>query len=225
MKASSPDEPIIQQNHWSERGRATSVPSPATPGRPHRSVLALVKFRAHMKRFTAVAVVSSIAGICCIVAATVAIYYYNLYRTARTELEQRVEQLERSVNSFGQWHQFQDLVPSRVRGHIITGPASNADSVFEISASKIGPVVNGTLILRAGSTEKQEFNIRTEHGYGRHAVEAWLLHTEPADASAAFQEFWVYCPKHTNVLRVVVQPRTNTPLDMTFTLGLLREVP
>jgi hypothetical protein len=40
-----PNDDVAEQNHWSERGRATSVANADAPGRPHRSVPALGAIR------------------------------------------------------------------------------------------------------------------------------------------------------------------------------------
>jgi hypothetical protein len=178
-----------------------------------------------MKRFTTMVVTISLAGACCVVACTVAAYYYCLYRGARTELEERLSHVETQVNGLWSWHEFRDLVPSRFQARIRTVWEPDTNSVFEVAQTKEGAILNGTLEIGRGTTERRKFTVRTERGYGRHPVEAWILRAEPSEQLALFKEFRVYCPKHTNVVEVVAQAKTNVLVDMEFTVVLFREVP
>jgi hypothetical protein len=184
-----------------------------------------------MKHLAPIVIVVSMAGTCCVVAATLCAFYYTLYRHGETKmdyLERRVEWLEA--------HKPLYVVPLRVRGAVSTtdqeevassfigaGPATGTGYQVFQPAAKTGPVVGPEFRLPAGSTDRHEFDIVVQDSFGS-VVDAWAADFQPCRDLAAFEEFRVYRPAHTtNVLRLAVQARPKASVRMEFYIVVLRE--
>ena len=169
----------------------------------------------------------AISAMCWVVAVYFSSYYYHLYVSARTELEQRCERLEGRVSYL---EARKDLIPSYAAAEISTTdrPASESfrfqegdGKEFKLYIGK-GDWIAPEIRIPAGSTNRQEFDIH--YGTGSNAlVGAWLSHEEPYQDLAMFDEFRAYRPFNTNVIRLVVQLKPGASIKSRVTLVILHE--
>ncbi len=190
-----------------------------------------------MKRLIPVVLAIAFAGVCFIVAAFVSNYYYSLHlHTAlqvRTELEGQVENLGTRLAKL-EADKPRHLVPLRARGRISStdvSPSASAtnlvtapDYELRIVSGKVASIVPD-IRIPSGSTAKHEFTIRVESDQGA-VIDAWLSadDTEPFRNLVSFDQFRVH-RKATNEVALIIQLRTNTYVNISFGLVVLRETP
>lgn len=132
-------------------------------------------------------------------------------------------------------HKAKELTPVRVHGFISTTDhpeedwqrrmfpsRERTDSQFMAVDSKGGAFVYPEFRLPVGSTNRYEFEIRVESQSGT-VVDAWLSHGAPYHNLAAFDEFLVYCPRGSNLVKLIVQPKANASVKLRFDMVVLSQ--
>jgi hypothetical protein len=174
------------------------------------------------------------AGVCLIVSAYFCQFYYSRYRDVTSRLEG-------SVSYFGERlaileaHKSRELTPVHVRGWISTAdqPAEehllgwatvgkHPADFFEATDAKGGPHIRPELRLPIGATTNCQFDIHI-HGEFGIVVDAWLSHGEPYVDLAKFEEFRVWCPNGTNIVRLIARPKPGASVKMVFEFVVLCE--
>jgi hypothetical protein len=187
-----------------------------------------------MKKVIPFAVALTIAGVCCVVAAYFCQFYYSRYSEAVTGLESRINSFDMRLSQL-EAHKSRELTPVRVWGMISTTdrPADEhmlfylpsekrPDNSFEAVNAKGGPLVRPEFRLPVGSTTNCEFDIQIEGQFGI-VADVWLSHAEPYQDLAAFQQFHVYCPNRTNIVRMIARLKPDASIKMRFDIVVLCE--
>ena len=171
-----------------------------------------------------------VAGVCCIVAAYFCHFYYNRYQTVITELEGRINGFDMRLATLESYKP-KHLIPSYASAEISTSDRQASDSFrfregddkrFKLLIGK-GDSIAPEFRIPAGSTNRLEFDIHYDDSGSNAVVGAWLSHAEPYQDLALFQEFRVYRPFNTNVIRLAVQLKPGASLKSRFTLVILHE--
>jgi hypothetical protein len=187
-----------------------------------------------MKKVIPLAFALTIAGVCCVVAAYFCQFYYYRYHDAATGLESRINSFDMRLSRL-EAHKSRDLTPVRVWGMISTTdrPADEhilgylssekrRDNFYEAVNAKGGPLVCPELRLLAGSTTDVVYDIQIEGQFGI-VADAWLSHAEPYHDLAAFEQFHVYCPNRTNIVRLIARLKSDASIKMQFDIVVLCE--
>ena len=96
------------------------------------------------------------------------------------------------------------------------------DDFFEAINAKGGPLVRPEFRLPVGATTNCVYDIRVERQFGV-VADAWLSHAEPYRDLAAFDEFRVYSPNRTNIVRLIARPKPGASVQMRFDILILCE--
>lgn len=176
----------------------------------------------------------TVAGVCCVVAAYFCHFYYTRYHDAVAGLESEINSFDMRLARL-EAHKSRQLTPVHVWGMISTadqpadehllGYASSEkhpDNFFEAIGAKDGPLIRPELRLPVGSTTNYEFDIQIEDRFGI-VADAWLSHGEPYRDLAAFEQFRVYCPNGTNIVRLIARPKLDASIKMRFDIVVLCE--
>jgi len=187
-----------------------------------------------MKRVIPLVLALTITGVCCVVAAYFCNFYYTRYQSAVTELESRINAFDMRLATL-EAHKSRELTPVHVWGIISTADRAadeqmhfylsserHPDGFFEAINAKGGPLIRPELRLPVGSKTNCEYDIQIESQFGI-VADAWLSHAEPYRDLAAFDEFRIYCPPKTNIVRLIARPRGDASVQMRFDLVLLCE--
>jgi len=174
----------------------------------------------------------TVADVCCVVAAYFCHFYYSLYRDAVTHLEWRMAVFDMRLAEL-EAHKSRQLTPVHIWGVISTAdqPADEhtlsysssekrPDNFFEAINAKGGPLIRPELRLPTGSSTNFEFDIQMEDQFGS-VADAWLSHGEPYQELAAFEQFRVYCPNRTNIVRLNARPKPGASIKMRFDIVVL----
>ncbi len=169
-----------------------------------------------------------VAGICMVVA----VYFCHFYYTR--ELESRLNYFDHRLATL-EAHKSRQLTPVRVWAVISTSdkPADEGlrfylssekhrDDFFEAIGAKGGPLVRPELRLPAGSITNCTYDIQVGSQFGI-VADAWLSHAAPYQDLAAFDEFRVYSPNRTNIVRLIARPKPGASVQMRFNIVLLCE--
>jgi hypothetical protein len=176
----------------------------------------------------------TVAGVCCVVAAYFCHFYYTRYQSTVTELESRINGFDMRLATL-EGHKSRELTPVRFWGVISTSdrPADEGvrfylssekhpDDFFEAINAKGGPMIRPELRLPTGSTTNCEYDIQIESQFGI-VADAWLSHAASFQDLAAFDEFSVYSPNRTNMVRLIARPKPGTSVQMRFEIVVLCE--
>jgi len=177
------------------------------------------------------------AGICMVVTAYFCQFYYTRYQNAENalaRLESRINYFDNRLNTL-EAHKSRQLTPVRFWGVISTSdkPADehirfylssekHPDDFFEAINAKGGPLIRPELRLPAGSTTNCAYDIQVGGQFGI-VADAWLSHAAPYQDLAAFDDFRVYSPNRTNIVRVIARPKPGASVQMRFYVVLLCE--
>lgn len=186
-----------------------------------------------LRRSVPFAVAFTVSGICLVIAAYFCHYYYNLYQNSVTDLESRIQGFEHRLGAL-ESHKARELTPVHVWGMISTtdrtpddyllrgAPARIVDGEYEITNAKGGPWIQPEIRLSAGSTTNYEFTIQIEKQFGI-VADAWLSHAEPYRGLASFEQFRVYCPNGTNVVKLLARIKPDVSISIRFDIVVLCE--
>jgi len=185
-----------------------------------------------MKKIAPLVLALAVPGVCCVVAAYFCHFYYTLYQSTVTELESRINSFDMRLATL-EAHKSRELTPVHVWGIISTADRpedehmrfylsseKHPEGYYEAINAKGGPLIRPEFRLPTDSTTNCEYTIQIESQFGVLA-DAWLSHAEPYQALAAFDEFRIFCPDKTNILRLVARPRHGTSVQVRFELVLL----
>lgn len=185
-----------------------------------------------MKKILPLAVVLTLSGICCIIAAYYCHFYHALYLNVSTELEQtvnsRVNDLQHRVEQFAQQRHF---VAIRAHGIVLTtdkdpghwaGEPTTHPGEYELGSSKSGWVISPELRLPAGSMSVHEFYITLPPAETR-AIDAWISPPGQPEILAMFEQFSVIPIEGTNLLKMTVQAKPGASLKFPFTMVVVRD--
>lgn len=174
----------------------------------------------------------TVAGVCCVVAAYFCQFYYSRYHDAVTKLESRINSFDTRLATL-ESHKSRELTPVHIWGMISTtdhptdehmqfylSSEKHPDNFFEAIGAKGGPLIRPELRLPFGSTTNCDYDLHIEGQFGD-AVDAWLSHAEPYQDLAAFEQFRLYCPNGTNVVRLLVRPKPGVSIKMRFDIVVL----
>jgi len=187
-----------------------------------------------MKKNLLLVVALTIAGVCCVVTAYFCQFYYTRYQSTVTELESRINSFDMRLAKL-EGHKSRELTPVRVWGVLSTtdrsadtspllepSPGRNGGHLFEAVNAKGGPLIRPEFRLPAGSITNYEYDILIEEQFGI-VASAWLSHAEPYQDLAAFEQFRVYCPNKTNIVRLIARAKPNASIKMRFDIVVLCE--
>jgi hypothetical protein len=187
-----------------------------------------------MRKIIPLGVALTIAVACLVVAGYFCQFYYTRYQSTVTELESRINSFDMRLGTL-EAHKSRELTPVRVRGWISTTdrPADehvrmylssekHPDDFVEAINAKGGPLIRPELRLPAGSTTNCVYDIQVEGQFGI-VADAWLSHAEPYQDLAAFDEFRVYSPNRTHIVRLIARPKTGASVQMRFEIVVLCE--
>jgi hypothetical protein len=173
-----------------------------------------------------------VAAVCGVVAVFFCLYYYTRYQCAVTRLESMIDSFDQRLANL-EAHKAKELTPVHVHGFISTTDhpeedwlrrlfpsREHANDQFMVVDSKGRAFVYPEFRLPAGSTNRHEFEIRVE-GLSGPVADAWLSHGEPYHDLAAFDQFGVYCPRGSNLVKLIVQPKTNASIKLRFDMVVL----
>ena len=176
----------------------------------------------------------TIAGVCIVVAAYFCHFYYSRYQSVVTGLESRISSFDMRLATL-EGHKSRELTPVRVWAVISTSdkPADEGirfyhssekhpDDFFEAINAKGGPLVRPEFRLPAGAITNCVYDIQVDGQFGI-VADAWLSHAEPYQDLAAFDEFRVYSPNRTNIVRLIVRPKPGASVQMRFDILILCE--
>jgi hypothetical protein len=185
-----------------------------------------------MKKIVPLGVAVAIVAACLMVAGYFCQFYYTRYQSTVTELESRINSFDMRLGRL-EAHKSRELTPVRVWGRISTtdrppdehmlgylSSEKRADDYFEAINAKVGPLIRPELRVPAGSTTNCEYAIEMANQFGI-VADAWLSHAAPYQDLAAFDEFRVYCPNRTNIVRLIVRPKAATSVQMRFEIVVL----
>jgi len=178
-------------------------------------------------------------GICCIVGAYYCHFYYNLYQGTKTRwqsdldgLDSRLKELESRMGRL-EAHKARNLKPFHLSCEISTTDQpsfgslnpmpANTNGVFKAWHGK-GSGVDPEFRLPAGITNEIEFKIQVPRQYFGNPVDAWLSHAEPYQDLTAFDKLHAYRAfraGETNMVKLIVQVRTNSSVKMRFQIVVL----
>lgn len=169
-----------------------------------------------------------------VVAAYFCHFYYTRYRSTVTELESRINGFDMRLATL-EVHKSRELTPIRLTGVMSTSdrPADVsgrfydasekfADGVYEARNSKGGPIIQPELRLPVGSTTNCMYDIQMGSNFGI-VADAWLSHAASFQDLAAFEEFRVYSPNVTNMVRLIARPKPGASIQMRFEIVVLCE--
>jgi hypothetical protein len=101
---------------------------------------------------------------------------------------------------------------------------TNVVGYFIDAGFKGGPAIAPEIRLPAGSTNVHEFDVTMgETMMEDGVVDAWMTVPFPASNAADFEQLYVYRPRDTNVMRLVMQLKPGRSVKMRFNLVVLRE--
>jgi hypothetical protein len=176
----------------------------------------------------------AVAGVCLVVAAYFCHFYYTRYQSTVTELESRISSFDMRLATL-EAHKSRELTPVRVWAVVSTTdkPADehvrfhlssekHPDDFYEAVGAKDGPMVRPEIRLPAGATTNFVFDIQVSSQFGI-VADAWLSHAEPYQDLAAFDEFRVYSPNRTNIVRLIARPKPGASVQMRFDILILCE--
>lgn len=176
----------------------------------------------------------TIAGVCMVVAAYFCHFYYTRYQSTVTELESRINGFEMRLATL-EVHKSRELAPVRLSGVISTSdrPAEENSGFYQstekypgdfydATVSKAGPMIQPELRLPVGSTTNCVYDIRIDGKFGI-VADAWLSHAASFQDLAAFEEFRVYSPNITNMVRLIARPKPGASVQMRFEIVVLCE--
>lgn len=176
----------------------------------------------------------TVAGVCCVVAATVSAFYYTRYRLTETRLERALLDLESRVARM-EANRPREVVRIHTRGILSTAdhpfdpsalenqePAGSAGHRLFQPPAKTGPVIGPEFRIPAGATN-QVFEIAVDPGYGQ-VVDAWVSRVSPFDQSVSFTEFsFRVGHSRENTLRLTVAPKPGLSARVQFEVVVLVE--
>ena len=173
-------------------------------------------------------------GVSLITAAYFCQFYYTRYQSNVTDLEQRVSRFDMRLAAL-EGHKSRELRPVHVVGMISTtnqpadesmlfrpSPNQIADGYFEAANAKGGPFIRPEIRLSGGSATNSVFDIHVESQLGR-VADAWLSHAAPFQDPAAFDEFHIYCPNTSNVVRLIARAKPGASVKLRFDVVILFE--
>jgi hypothetical protein len=176
----------------------------------------------------------TLAGVCLVVAAYFSQFYYTRYNNTVTHLESRISSFDTRLATL-EGHKARTLTPVRVSARISTtdrppdehmlgylSSEKHPDDFFEAINAKGGPLVRPEIRLPAGATTNCVFEIQVASQFGI-VADAWLSHAAPYQDLAAFDEFRVYTPNQTNIVRLVARPKPGASVQMRFDILVLCE--
>ena len=166
-------------------------------------------------------------------------YFCQCYNTRYQSAVTKLDQLESNIKDFNERlakleaHKSSELTQILLRGLISTsdrpldehfkqyGPLEkHLDNFFEAINAKGGPLILPELRLASGSATNCEYNIEIDSQLGI-VAHAWLSHAEPYQDLAAFDEFRVFSPNKTNVVKLIVRPKPGASVQMRFEVVVL----
>ena len=169
-----------------------------------------------------------------VVAAYFCHFYYSRYQSVVTGLESRINFFDMRLATL-EGHKSRELTPVRVWAVISTSdkPANERirfylssetrpGDFFEAIGAKDGPHVRPELRLPTGSTTNCVYDIQIGSQFGI-VADAWLSHAQPYQDLAAFDEFRVYSPNRTNIVRLIARPKSGASVQMRFEILVLCE--
>lgn len=190
-----------------------------------------------MKRPLPLVILLLIAGICCIVTTYFCQFYYFRYRNARAaidDFEIRINDFDARLSQL-ESHKSRQLTPIRVWAVISTtdkpldkdiqfhlSSEKHPHDFFEAINAKGGPLIRPELRLPVGATTNCVYDIQVANQFGK-VADAWLSHAEPYCDLAAFDEFQVYSPNRTNIVRLTARLKPGASVQMRFDVLLLCE--
>jgi hypothetical protein len=176
----------------------------------------------------------TVAGVCLVVAAYFCQFYYTRYQTTVTGIEGRIISFDMRLATL-EGHKARTLTPVRVWAVISTADRppdrgirfylsseQHPDGFFEAINAKGGPLVRPELRLPAGATTNCVYDIQIASHFGI-VADAWLSHAAPYQDLAAFDEFRLYSPNRTNIVRLIARPKPGASVQMRFDILLLCE--
>jgi len=175
-----------------------------------------------------------LAGVSLIAAAYFSHFYYTRYQSTVTGLEGRINSFDMRLATL-EGHKSRELTPVHVWGMISTTdrPADehmlfylssdkHPEGYFEAVNAKGGALIRPEIRLPVNSATNSEFDIQIESQFGT-VVDVWLSHAEPYQNLAAFEQFHVYCPNNTNIVRLVARAKPDASLKVRFDIVILCE--
>jgi hypothetical protein len=105
---------------------------------------------------------------------------------------------------------------------IYASTEKHPDDVFEVIGCKGGPLISPELRLKPDSSTNCEYDIQIENQFGK-VADAWLSHAEPYQDLAAFEEFRVFRPYGTNIVRLIARTKPGASVQMRFDIVVLCE--
>jgi hypothetical protein len=176
----------------------------------------------------------TVAAVCLIAAAYFCHFYYTRYQSTVTDLESRINSFDMRLATL-ESHKSRELTPVRVWAVISTADKppndgirfhlsseNHPDDFFEAINDKGGPLVRPEIRLPTGATTNCVYDIQVASRFGV-VADAWLSHAEPYQDLAAFDEFHVYSPNRTNIVRLIARLKPGASVQMRFDILLLCE--
>ena len=184
-----------------------------------------------MKRVLGITVVIFMTLAPLVIAIYMAHFYYWRYKTVVTSTEERLEHFDQRLSVL-EAHKSRELTPTRFSGVISTldrpedkfiGPTllSGRHPGFELAAGK-GDWIVPEFRIPTGLTSNLVYDIHVADHLGT-VADAWLSHAAPYTDLASFEEFRVYHPNSTNMLRLIVRPKAGASVQMRFDIVVLTE--
>jgi hypothetical protein len=174
----------------------------------------------------------TVAGVCWVVAAYFCQFYYTRYQSTVTSFENQISSFEIRLAELEK-HKSRELTPVRAWAIISTSDKppdddlqhylsseKKPDGLFEIIGAKVGPLVRPELRLPINATTNCVYDIQVDSQFGT-VADAWLSHAAPYQDLAAFDEFEVYSPNKTNIVRLVARLKPGASVRMRFDILLL----
>jgi hypothetical protein len=189
--------------------------------------------REFMRKIVPVAIALTIAGMCCVFTGYFCHFYSARYQRIVSALDYDMNRFEMRLGTL-EAHKSRELTPIRIWGLISTSDRPkdslgrfslseyHPDDYFEAINAKGGPFIRPELRLRTGSTTNCEYDIQVASQFGV-VADAWLSHAEPYGDLAAFDQFRVYSPNKTNIVRLIARPRSGASVQMRFEIVVLCE--
>ena len=176
----------------------------------------------------------TVAGVCLVVATYFCHFYYTRYQNTVTGHESRINSFDMRLARL-EGHKSRELTPVRIWAVISTtdkppddgirfylSSEKHPDDFFEAVNAKGGPLVRPELRLPSGATTNCVYDIQVKSQFGI-VADAWLSHAEPYQDLAAFDEFRVYSPNRTNIVRLIARLKPGASVQMRFDILVLCE--
>jgi hypothetical protein len=180
-------------------------------------------------------VLFALAGVCCVVAAYFCQFYYSSHHNDATKLES----MESRMNYFDvrlaelEAHKSRELTPVHIWGRISTSDQlvnehmlgylsldKHHEGFFEAVNAKGGAFIRPEIRLPVNSATNSEFDIQIDSQFGN-VADVWLSHAEPYQDLASFEQFKIYCPHKTNMVRLIARAKPGASIEMRFDMVVL----